>query len=100
MGPSLPSPPQPVNGITIASHPTPRSRNAMISRPNLGTLLAIGLLVPSLAVAQAATTDAAFIKLAEGGGPAGIASKAAVARIDPAAKKVTELRPGSNGFTC
>lgn len=69
-------------------------------RLSLGTLLAAGLLVPCLASAQAATTDAAFIKLAEGGGPAEIASKAAVARIDPAAKKTTELRAGSNGFTC
>lgn len=73
----------------------------MTARLSLGTLLAVGLLVPTLAAAQApSAADAAFIKLAESGGPADIASKAAVVRIDAAAKKVTELRPGTNGFTC
>jgi hypothetical protein len=72
----------------------------MTARLGLGTLLAIGLLVPTLAAAQATAADTAFIKLAESGGPADISSKAAVDRIDPKAMTVKELRPGTNGFTC
>ncbi len=72
----------------------------MRMRPTLGTLLFGGLLLPSLGCAQGGMNKAQFIKAAEGGAPADVSSKAAVARIDPKKKTVTELRAGSNGFTC
>lgn len=55
------------------------------------------LLFPAALAAQA--SDAEYIRLAEQGGPASIASKAAVVRVDPDGK-VTPLRKGSNQFTC
>jgi hypothetical protein len=58
------------------------------------------LLLPGLGSAQAAMTDAQFIAAAEGGAPATISAKAAIVRIDPAKKAVTQLRAGTNGFTC
>ncbi len=58
------------------------------------------LLVPSLGSAQGGMSKAQFIKLAESGAPAAISAKAAIARIDPNRKTVTELRAGANGFTC
>jgi len=59
-----------------------------------------GALLPSLGCAQGGTSNAQFIKLAESGAPPAISAKAAIARIDPQKKTVTELRAGSNGFTC
>src|SRR5260370_39098350 len=58
------------------------------------------LLVPSLGRAQGGMSNAQFIKRAENGAPAAISAKAAIARIDPSKKTVTELRAGANGFTC
>lgn len=64
------------------------------------TLLALGLAFPRGGAAQASTTDADFIKLAASAAPAAIGAAAAVVRLDPAAKKMTQLRAGTNGFTC
>jgi len=58
------------------------------------------LLVPSLGRAQGGMSNAQFIKRAESGAPAAISAKAAIVRIDPSKKTVTELRAGANGFTC
>ena len=60
------------------------------------------LFLPALAnpLAAAAQSDAKYIKAAESGGPAAIASKATIARVDPKTAKVTTVRPGTNGFTC
>jgi hypothetical protein len=66
----------------------------------LSTVLFGGLLLPSLGCAQGGMSNAQFIKLAESGAPADVAAKAAVARIDPKKKTVTQLRAGTNGFTC
>jgi len=57
-------------------------------------------LLPALGHAQAAMTDAHFIKMAEAGAPAAISTKAAVIRIDGAKKTTAQVRAGSNGFTC
>ncbi len=72
----------------------------MRSRPTLYTALLGGLLLPSLGYAQGGMSNAQFTTLAESGAPADIASKAAVARIDPKTKTVTQVRAGTNGFTC
>ncbi len=69
-------------------------------RHTLGVALFGALLVPASGCAQGGMTAAQFTKLAESGAPAAISSKAAVARIDPKKKAVTEIRAGSNGFTC
>src|SRR5581483_7844033 len=73
----------------------------------LATAVACGsLVVPALARAQAPATatlsaaDAQFIKMAEAGAPAAISAKAAVVRVDTAKKTMTQLRAGTNGFTC
>ncbi len=66
----------------------------------LCTALVGTLLVPSLGRAQGGISNAQFIKLAESGAPGAISAKAAIARIDPNRKTVTELRAGANGFTC
>jgi hypothetical protein len=58
------------------------------------------LLLPCLGIAQGAISDAQFIKLAESGAPGAVSGQAAIARIDPKAKTVTQVRAGSNGFTC
>jgi hypothetical protein len=58
------------------------------------------IVLPATGRAQGATGDAEFIKAAEMGAPAAISAKAAIVRIDPAKKSVTQLRPGSNAFTC
>ena len=67
----------------------------MLCIPMLG-----GLLQPSLARAQGAMSDASFIQLAQTGAPANISDKAAIDRIDPDKKTVSEIRAGTNGFTC
>lgn len=72
----------------------------MRMRPALCTALFGGLLLPSSGCAQGGQSNAQFIRLAESGAPADIAAKAAVARIDANKKTVTQLRAGSNGFTC
>lgn len=64
----------------------------------LCTALVLGL-APSLMRAQAPMSDADYVKAAEAGATADIASKAAIVRLD--AKGVpTAVRPGTNGFTC
>ena len=45
-------------------------------------------------------SDAQFITAAEGAAPATISGKAAIVRIDAAKKATTEVRAGTNGFTC
>src|SRR5260370_35302859 len=57
------------------------------------------LLVPSLGRAQGGMSNAQFIKRAENGAPAAISAKAAIARIDPSKKTVTELCAGAHAFT-
>ena len=69
-------------------------------RSALGGVLLASVVLPSSGCAQGGTSSAQFIKLAESGAPADIAGKAAIARIDPTKKTVTQLRAGSNGFTC
>ena len=57
---------------------------------------------PILAQARPAAqdrSDAEFTRAAEEGGPARIAGRAGIARLDPSGK-VTRIRRGSNGFTC
>jgi hypothetical protein len=63
--------------------------------------LVTALLLPALSHAQAAATppDAAYIKAAEAGAPAEIATKAAIAKLD-AKGAVAIVRAGTNGFTC
>ena len=61
--------------------------------------LLASILTPTHARAQGALADPQYIKVAESGGPAEIATKAAVVRIDPKGH-ATSLRAGSNGFTC
>src|SRR5260370_7291665 len=56
------------------------------------------LLVPSLGRAQGGMSNAQFIKRAENGAPAAISTKAAIARIDPSKKTLTELRARPNCF--
>ena len=66
------------------------------------------LLLPALGHAQGAmtppasptTTDAQFTAAAEAGAPAAISGKAAIVRIDAAKKTTTQVRAGTNGFTC
>lgn len=66
----------------------------------LAAVCSAAFLAPALAAAQApAMSDAQYIKTAESGGPADIATKAAVVRID-AKGVVTPVRAGTNGFTC
>jgi hypothetical protein len=57
------------------------------------------VVLPALAGAQGAMTDAQYIKGAESGGPADVASKAAIVKID-AKGAVTTVRAGTNGFSC
>jgi len=66
--------------------------------PALCTAIIVGL-VPSVAPGQAPTSDADFIKAAEAGAAAEIASKAAIVRLD-AKGAATTVRAGTNGFTC
>ncbi len=66
----------------------------------LYTALWGGLLLPSLGCAQGGMSKDQYIKAAQGGAPASISANAAVARIDVKKKAVTELRAGTNGFTC
>ena len=72
----------------------------MRPRPTLYTALFGGLLLPSLGCAQSGMNKAQYVQAAEGGAPSSISANAAVARIDPKKKTVTELRAGTNGFTC
>ena len=62
--------------------------------------LVAGLLIPARSSAQGGMNDAEFIRLAQSAAPAAISTGAAIARIDPTQKTVTQLRAGSNGFTC
>ena len=57
-------------------------------------------LLPSSGCAQGGMSDAQFIKLAESGAPAGITTKAAIVRIDAKKKTASQVRAGTNGFTC
>ena len=63
------------------------------------------LTLPAALVAQASpkakapTSDAAYIREAEAGAPRATSSKAAITRID-AEGHITNLREGTNGFTC
>ena len=68
--------------------------------PTLHIALFGGLLLPSLGCAQGGMSNAQFTKLAESGGPANLASQAAIVRVDAKKKTVTQLRAGTNGFTC
>lgn len=72
----------------------------MSVRPILCSALCAGLLLPAPGRAQGGMTNAQFTKLAVSGAPARIAASAAIARIDPTQKTVTQLRAGTNGFTC
>jgi hypothetical protein len=65
----------------------------------LCTALVGSLLVPSQAPAQGAMSDAQYIRIAESGAPADIASRAAITRLD-AKGNATTVRTGTNGFTC
>jgi hypothetical protein len=69
-------------------------------RPALCPAVLGGLLLPSFGCAQGGMSNAQFIKLAESGAPAAISARAAVVRVDPKKKTTTELRAGTNGFTC
>src|SRR5260370_4267490 len=62
--------------------------------------LLAGLFVPAPGSAQGGMSDAQFTRLAESAAPATISTHAAIARIDPKHKTVTQLRAGSNAFTC
>ncbi len=62
--------------------------------------LLAGLFVPAPGSAQGGMSDAQFTRLAESAAPATISTHAAIARIDPKQKTVTQLRAGSNAFTC
>ncbi|HXQ28357.1 MAG TPA: hypothetical protein VN848_03730 [Gemmatimonadales bacterium] len=70
----------------------------MYLRPALWTAVLISF-TPSLSHAQAAMADADFVKAAESGASADIASKAAIVRLD-AKGATTVVRAGTNGFTC
>ncbi len=72
----------------------------MRTRAILSTVFLGGLLLPSASCAQGGMSNAQFIKLAESGAPPDIAAKAAIARIDPKKKTITQVRAGTNGFTC
>ncbi len=72
----------------------------MRMRVALCTALFGGLLLPSLSCAQGGMNKAQYVRAAQGGAPPAISAKAAVAKIDPKKKTVTELRAGTNGFTC
>jgi hypothetical protein len=48
---------------------------------------------------EAPKSDAAYIRMAETGGPLGVAKSATIMRFQPDGK-ASELRKGSNGFTC
>src|ERR1700719_1431577 len=65
----------------------------------LCTALLGSVFAPSHARAQGAMGDAQYIKIAESGAPANIASRAAITRLD-AKGNATTVRTGTNGFTC
>jgi hypothetical protein len=59
------------------------------------------VLVPALSRAQApAMSDAQFTTTAQSAAPAAISGQAAIVRIDAAKKTTTQVRAGTNGFTC
>ena len=73
--------------------------------PSYLAVTACLLALPATVVAQAGggakrgMSDAAYIRAAEAGAPRAISGKATIARIDSDGK-TTNLREGTNGFTC
>ncbi|HUL48710.1 MAG TPA: hypothetical protein VLT79_01710 [Gemmatimonadales bacterium] len=72
----------------------------MNNRLSLMLGLSLTALLPMCGAAQAAPSDADYIKLATSAAPASLAAAAAVVRVDPAAKQMKQLRAGTNGITC
>lgn len=70
-------------------------RCCLLSSP----LLLAASLSAQVKLPEAPKSDAAYIRLAETGGPLGIAKSATIMRLQPDGK-ATELRKGTNGFTC
>ena len=73
--------------------------------PSYIVVTAYFLALPAIGVAQAGRgtngrmSDAAYTRAAEAGAPRAISSKATIARIESNGK-TTNLREGTNGFTC
>ncbi len=84
----------------ISRYPAVHAHREIIMRqhPALWTAIVVAV-VPFSVRAQAPMTDADYVKAAEAGAPAEIASRAAIVRLD-AKGATTTVRPGTNGFTC